>query len=393
VFRPRWHKVLSDLWGNKARSLLVIASITIGLFAVGLIVSMHAIIIEDMSTGYRLVNPANIHMFTSPVDQDFVTHLREIPGVKQVEGIRSLSLRVRNNKGQWETIDMLAIPEIDKKQINRVRLEQGTWPPADREIVVDSFKMSKLPVGVGGMIEVELPSGKTREMKVVGASNDQTIGSTGPGGFFLAPVTGYITQRTLEWLEYPDTLNQLLITVDGDSDNIEHLQEVANRVTDDFEKGDRQVYTSAVRASDNHPNRVYVQAIASVLFLLGFLVMFLSAFLITNTLSALLTQQEHQIGVMKTIGARRGQIMGIYMVLIFLFGMLAFLIAMPLSSRAAYALLESIAPQINIALQGFRIVPSAVAIQFAIALVVPQLAGFLPILQSVPGWQVTCGRR
>ena len=39
--RPRWKKIFSDLWGNKLRSFLVVASITIGLFAVGMITSMH----------------------------------------------------------------------------------------------------------------------------------------------------------------------------------------------------------------------------------------------------------------------------------------------------------------------------------------------------------------
>ena len=37
MMRPRWHKALADLWSNKMRSLLVIVSIAIGLFAVGLI--------------------------------------------------------------------------------------------------------------------------------------------------------------------------------------------------------------------------------------------------------------------------------------------------------------------------------------------------------------------
>ena len=40
--RPRWHKALADLWSNKMRSLLVIVSIAIGLFAVGLISTTHA---------------------------------------------------------------------------------------------------------------------------------------------------------------------------------------------------------------------------------------------------------------------------------------------------------------------------------------------------------------
>ena len=40
MLRPRLHKVLSNLWGNKIRSLLVIASIAVGLIALGMIASM-----------------------------------------------------------------------------------------------------------------------------------------------------------------------------------------------------------------------------------------------------------------------------------------------------------------------------------------------------------------
>ena len=58
MLRPRWRKVLSDLLGNKIRSLLVVASIAVGLFAVGMITSMYVIITADMETGYRAVNPA-----------------------------------------------------------------------------------------------------------------------------------------------------------------------------------------------------------------------------------------------------------------------------------------------------------------------------------------------
>ena len=115
---------------------------------------------------------------------------------------------------------------------------------------------------------------------------------------------------------------------------------------------------------------------------LGFLVMGLSALLITNTLAALLNQQEHQIGVMKTLGARRGQIVSIYMLLIFVYGIAAFFLALPLSSRVAYLLLEGFASAINMVLQGYRIVPLAIILQVVIALVVPQSAGIGPILHG-----------
>jgi putative ABC transport system permease protein len=383
---PRWRKVTSDLWGNKTRSLLVIASITIGLFAVGLIVNMFLIISQDMRAGYRLVNPANIVTSTTPFDQDLVDHVRHVQGVSAAEGLYSITLRVRSASGEWKPIDIEAFSKIDQKKINLLRLEQGIWPPADQELAIDRYKLGDLPVGVGGSVEIELPSGKTRMLKVVGVVNDQTLGATSPGGFFTSPITAYTTLETLKWLEIPVQMNQLYITVDKNLTDRESIRQVSNLVSKAVEESGRTVFGASVRASDDHPNRIYVEAISAILLVLGFLVMFLSAFLITNTLSALLNQQVHQIGVMKTVGARRPQIMGIYMLQIFFYGLIAFIIAQPLSSRLSYLLLSTVANEINISLQGYRVISEVVWLLLIIALIVPQGAGFIPILQ---GTQIT----
>jgi putative ABC transport system permease protein len=380
--RPRWRKVVSDLVGSKVRSLLVVASIGVGLFAVGLIINVYLIITQDMRAGYSAVNPANIITSATLFDSGEVDHMRNIEGVRQAEGVFAFTLRYHAADGSWKPMNFQAIPNIEKKQIDTLTLLKGIWPPEDKQLVVDGYNLAKLPVGVGGMIEIETPSGKIRQMQLVGVVNDQTIGATGSGGFFLAPVQGYITYNTLPWLELPSALNTLHITVSGDANDLDHLRAISNQVSRSMEDGGLTVFGAAIRAMNDHPNRVYVDAIAAVLFVLGFLVMFLSGFLITNTLSALLTQQIHQIGVMKTIGAGRGQVAGIYMLQIFFFGLIAFVIAQPLSSYAAYALLGTFASQINIILQGFRVIPVVVLLQLGIALVVPQAAGFIPIVQG-----------
>jgi len=70
------------------------------------------------------------------------------------------------------------------------------------------------------------------------------------------------------------------------------------------------------------------------------------------------------------------------MVQIFLFGLIAYAIAQPLSSLAAYYLLTMVADAINIVLQGYRTIPAVVLLQWVIALVVPQVAGIIPIIQG-----------
>jgi putative ABC transport system permease protein len=382
MFSPRWKKVLADLWGHKVRSILVIASITIGLFAVGLIISMNIIISEDMEAGYLAVNPANIQVFSTPFDEDLVKSVQNLDEVVQAEGVRTLVLRYRKPNGEWVPIEIKAIPEIESMEINQVRVEDGTWPPAERQIAIDQFKFGDLQAGIGDTIQVELPSGKIREIPISAVVHDLTIGSESAGGFFLAPVQGYVTEDTLRWLEAPSSMNRLYVTVQGDRNDKAHLQSVANLVIDRMEDSGAVVIASQVRLSNDHPNRVYVEAITAVLVVLAFLVMFLSAFLITNTLAALLNQQVNHIGVMKTIGASRGQIIGVYMSLIFVYGLISFAIALPLSGWAAYTLMGYFAREINIVLQGFRIEPAVFWIEIGIAMIVPQLAGIVPILNG-----------
>jgi len=85
MLQPRWDKALADLWGNKVRSLLVIASIAIGLFAIGLIASMNVILMEDLHAGYSAYNPANIQISTSLFGRDLVERVRKVEGVRQAE--------------------------------------------------------------------------------------------------------------------------------------------------------------------------------------------------------------------------------------------------------------------------------------------------------------------
>jgi putative ABC transport system permease protein len=381
--RPRWKKIFSDLWGNKLRSFLVVASITIGLFAVGMITSMHTILTEDMRTSYSAINPANITISTDNFDDDLLDRVRKVDGVAEVDGIRLFSTEVQTDAGEWVLAEITAFRDANEIVINQPKPTEGQWPVSERQLGVDEYKFGDLGKEIGDNLLLELPSGKQREIPLVSLVHDQTIGASQEGGgYFLSPVQLYTTLDTLPWLEQPEAMNRLLVTVDGDSNDPDYIKQISELVIEEVEDSGSTVYTSFVRGSEDHPNSTYIEAIASVLFVLGLLVMFLSAFLITNTLSGLLGQQVNQIGIMKTIGARRGQIIGIYLLLIFAFSMIAFLVAVPLASRIAYGLLEVLAGQVNVVLTGFRVVPLAVFLMFGIALVVPQLAGIYPILHG-----------
>jgi putative ABC transport system permease protein len=381
--RPRWQKVFSDLWSNKIRTVLVVASVAVGLFAVGMMTTIHDILTSDIRAGYAAVNPTNIMVNAYDFDDDMVKAIRRVDGVKDAEGVRSVDLMARTGPDQWSRITLQAIPDFHKMNINRVQLIQGIWPPDDHEIVVERTKLSELIRDAQGQIEVKLPSGKIRKLKVVGVVHDQTVGiaSIG-GGFFMAPIQGFINRDTLPWLDQPDAFNLLYATVKDQPDDEDHIRNVANDINDAMEDNHGLTYNAIIRGTHDHPNRAYVDAITGILVMLGLLVVFLSGFLITNTLSALLNQQAQQIGIMKTVGARSLQVTGIYMALIGVFGLLALLISLPLSRSAAFSMLDFLTLQINFDVVSYRTVAAAVFLQVGIALLVPQAAGILPVLHG-----------
>ena len=383
VVRPRWRKVLADLWSNHARSLLVVLSIAVGLFAVGVIGILHQVVPEDLRNGYQSTNPANIQVFTSDFDQDLVDQIGRMPGVKDVLGVRSFDLRVTDRDGNTKTIQIKAIPDPQSMNIDVPRLVKGTWPPQKDQIVIDRYKFDQLGIQLGDTIQVELPSGDTRDIPVVGEIQDQTIGVSGlGGGFFLAPIQGYVDRDTLDWLEEPNAFNLLYVNIDDGGTNLDTIQALSQRVKNEVEDGGYVVYAAVLNQSTDHPNSTYVDAITGILLVLGVLVLFLSGSLISNTLTALLNQQIQQIGMMKTLGARRSQIIVLYMVLIVCFSLLALVIAVPLSRVAAFALLNFLSGKINFVPSHSRYVPGTLLLQVVLALIVPQIAGILPILKG-----------
>ena len=56
---PRWAKVLRDLWSHKTRSLLVVLSIAIGVFAIGVIAGTQTILGQQFTGTYLGTNPAH----------------------------------------------------------------------------------------------------------------------------------------------------------------------------------------------------------------------------------------------------------------------------------------------------------------------------------------------
>jgi len=377
--KPRWRKVLHDLIDNKGRTLLVVFSIAVGVFSIGVIAGAYQIISNDMSASYAANIPSNIEMRMENFDEDVLTSIHNQRGVEDAEGRRVFNVRVRvPGTEKWTTLDMLAFESFEKNAINLLMPVEGATVPEKREILLEKDALDHVAVGVGGLLEFQLPDGSTKTLPVVGIVQDTAAGA----GDFLASPYGYITMDTLQYMGQPKLFNRVLVTVSGDGDDISHIREVGAVVKDKLEKSGYVVGRSRFSLTHEHPLASTVNAVLGILMALGILIVFLSSSLIANTLSALLNQHLRHIGVIKLVGGQRKQVFRMYITLIMAFGILALLIAVPFGGLGAYQLALYMASKLDFTLLGYRILPLALFIQIAVGLLVPLIAGLAPVLNG-----------
>ena len=85
MLSPRWRKVVRDLWNSKTRTLLVVLSIAVGVFAIGMIAGTQSIISQDMPAAYAAVNPSSAVLYTDDFNSDvqrFVRHMGSVAGAE-----------------------------------------------------------------------------------------------------------------------------------------------------------------------------------------------------------------------------------------------------------------------------------------------------------------------
>src|SRR5512134_297740 len=366
-----WKEVYRDLWINRSRTILVILSIAVGVFALGLIVATQQALTASLAQQYANMRPADIILETEPqLDDDFITSMRHMRGVREAEGRRSLALRISlDGKGEtWRDLTFYAIPEYDDQRLLRVWKQSGNWPPEKREVLLERATIAYLGLEPGDEILVKTPQGKKYTLRVAGIAHDL---------YRIPPVIegwvyGYVSMDTIRWMGQPEGYNELYLDASATTDA--EIRELANEAADRVEGEGLPVYQKTMPDQGEHPLNFIIETVLILLGLIAALAMFLSALLVVNVISALIAQQEKQIGIMKAIGARSWQIVGLYFGMVFFLGLAACLLAIPFSKLGANALTKFVAELINFNPPQVQYTLSALSVQFGVALIVPLLA-------------------
>ncbi len=378
----RWKKVWSDFWSNKSRTFLTILTIAVGVFAVGFTTNLGAFMVNDMDADYLSANPSEAQVYTSALNDDDVALAGRVPGVDAVEGRRQTQERVVHSDGRMIDIIFTGVEDPGALQVNQLKPaspELNALPLLhEKEILLDSSAMS-LGYQPGDVIVIELDDGKRRELRVGGYVHDVT----GIPYNLANLMSGYVTPDTLEWLGGSRFYSSLEVSVSERQTDAEHVTEVAQAVADRMKRAGKEVYFVNVYQPGHHFAYSITQGVFFILSVLGWMTVLLSSFLIINTITAIMTQQTRQIGIMKATGGGTTQIALMYIVLILSFGFVALLISVPLANQAAHFIGGGMAGYLNFWQGPIKWYPGTIVQQVIVALVAPLLAAAWPVYRSV----------
>ncbi len=379
MLSSRWYKILNDLRDNKIRTALIVLSIAVGLFAVGTLISSRTILLTEMDRSYRAIQPSSGTVRTLQLfDEEFVQSVRRMQQVADADARRFIQARVRVGPNEWKNLQLFAVEDYDGMRVNKIRPAGGAWPPPDREILIERAAIELINAQVGDTIIVELPNEKRRPLRIAGLAHDLV---QIPAQFDGTPYA-YVSFETLEWFGEPHGFNELHIVATRPDDKA-FAQQVVNEVKRKAEKSGLTIPLVLAAEPGQVPLDDMLQAILLLMGVLGTLSLFLSAFLIINTVSALLTQQKRQIGVMKAVGARTVQLLGMYLVMVACYGLMALVMAVPASRGGARALSRFMAGLFNFDLRAADVPPEATILQVVVGLLVPILASLYPFLANL----------
>jgi len=396
-----WQKVWSDLWGNKARTILAVLSIAVGVFAVGAVFGMSDQLLTGMDESHQAVSPSHISVYLADrIDRDTALNLKKIEGVEDIEVLDQVTVRYKvNAEDEWQRGSLVMRDDYENQTYDIVQLKEGEWPHRDG-IGIERLSAQYFELEMGDSVIFELTKtdralpiiGKVRHPFVpppqFGGDAVFFVDSEGMerfnisdesfGGLSNVDVSGMAQGQVSPFNIPQGEFGQLLVRVEPYS--LDFAKEIGSEIKDELAKQNIEVITTFYQDPEKHWGRLFVEGLNVVLQVLAVVSLFMSVILVINTLTALITQQTNQIGIIKAIGGTTGTIIKIYMAGVLIFGLLALLISLPLGAFLAFGITKWFLNLFNIDYEVFQVSTQAIIYQVFAAIAAPLIAALWPVL-------------
>lgn len=340
---PRWRKLIGDFDATRGRIALMLAALTIGMFALTTISGAYAILSREIARNYLDTNPASALIDVGEVTPEILATIAADPDIAAAEPASIVIARARVGEETWHRTLLFIVPDFSSSSIGLTFPEGGSFPPADGAVLVEREAMGFLGAVLGEEISIQTSAGTTLDLPVAGTVHDPS----------LAPAwqeqTAYIylSSQTAAQLGLPLAPELVKVIVRDAGLGQDHIDGVVSGVASRLRDLGATVHQVQIPPVNQHPHQSQMNGVLGMFMFFAILTLILSAVLTAAMVSALLAQQVRQIAIMKAIGGTSRQIGVLYLVGIAIVAALALAIAIPVGMYGAVGFAGVISQLLN----------------------------------------------
>ncbi|HEU4833370.1 MAG TPA: FtsX-like permease family protein [Pyrinomonadaceae bacterium] len=370
-----WRKAIRDFWHERARTVLVVLAIALGISAFAAVLSSYAILVRELDQGYLATNPASAVLRINSIDKDLVKAILQNPEVSDAEPRRTIGGQMKAGPVQWRNLILFVVEDYGNIRVSKLVPEGGAWPPATGEILIerDAFQVAKTKIG--DTVIVKTANGTEQPLVITGSVHD--VGQAQARMENI--VYGYINLATLVQLGEEPRFDQLNILVAQNRFDEDHIRRVAGDVEQLIKSRGYEVRRVEIPPPGKHPHSDLTGILLLAMSSFGLFVLVLSGILVINLLTAMMASQVRQIGVMKAIGGTRWQVARIYFGQALFLGIAAVIVSIPLGILGSRALCRYMAMFLNFDINSFAVPFWVYLLVALIGIVTPLIAAAYPV--------------
>lgn len=370
-----WRKAFRDFWRERARTVLVVLAIALGISAFAAVLASYAILTRELDSDYLATNPASAVIRVDSVDDNLVKAILQNAEVSDAEPRRTIRGQIKSGSGQWRNLVLFVVHDYGDIRVSKLVPQRGAWPPSTGEILIerDAFQVARAKIG--DAVTVKTANSVEQPLVVSGSVHD--VGQAQARMENL--VYGYVNLATLVQLGEGPNFDQLNILVARNRFDEAHIRRVVGDVEALIESSGHKVRRVDIPRPGKHPHSDLTGSFLLSMSSFGLFVLVLSGIIVINLLTAMMAAQVRQIGVMKAIGGTRRQIAGIYFGQALFIGIAAILISLPLGLAGSRVLCRYMAVFLNFDINSFSVPLWVFLLVALVGIAAPLIAAAYPV--------------
>lgn len=297
-------KVRRDLRRRPLRNILTLIGVIIGVAGVVAIAFTARSISEAQSATYNNNRRADIAGFTGDLSPTVRNLIERVDEVETVDSRTIITTRFDTGHG-WNNLRLIGVNDFTAMQLDIVDLVEGRFPGRG-EIAFDESTRELTPFEIGQVVAIRTtPADPVEYLTVVGITRSPAMLGAG----IMNRAVAYSHSSTVQSYSGRAADNYLLVRVHDP----EQAQQTASDISGLLSRRGVFAGSFTIRDPSGFVGSQELNTLLLLLTIFSVLGAALSSFLIANTMLAVMAEESNQIGIIKSTGGRRWQVMSTYL--------------------------------------------------------------------------------